>query len=75
MSVDFMKWGNGNWDNEEDARDNFESYFHYHYKPLLKKLSETQYPKIDLSDEDFRLLHFTCDDFLKIFHGDENETE
>lgn len=67
MSIDFMNWGNGNWESEEEAVENFTSFFNQHYKPLLEKLSETQYPKIDLSENELRILHFMCDDFLRIF--------
>lgn len=65
--MDIKKWSNGDWQNEEEAVENFTSYFNQHYKPLLEKLSETQYPKIDLSEDEFRILHFMCDDFLRIF--------
>ena len=73
MKVDFTKWGNGGWKDEEDAKDNFGFYFNQHYKPLLEKLSETQYPKIDLSESELKMLHFMCEDFLKIFVEDEDD--
>lgn len=62
--MNIKAWGNGNWDSEENALENFESYFNYHYKPLLNKLVDN--PK-DLSDNDRHLLGFLRDDLIKIF--------
>lgn len=69
MELVFRNWGNGSesWESEEDARDNFIFYFHYHYKPLLDKLADNPYQKIELSEKDKRLLGFLRDDMNKIF--------
>jgi hypothetical protein len=65
MTVVFSNWGKFN--SEEEARDNFGSYFERHYKPLLNKIADCPYPKIDLSENDKRLLGFLRDDLTKIF--------
>ena len=65
--MDIKKWGNGNWQNEEEAVENFTSYFNQHYKPLLNKLADNPYQKIELSDDDKRLLRFLRDDLTTIF--------
>lgn len=68
--MDIKKWGNGDWQNEEEAVENFTSYFNQHYKPLLNKLADNPYQKIELSDDDKRLLRFLRDDLTKIFVED-----
>lgn len=68
--MDIKKWGNGDWQNEEEAVENFTSYFNQHYKPLLNKLADNPYQKIELSDDDKRLLRFLRDDLTKIFAED-----
>lgn len=54
------------WNNDEEQ---FESYFKTHYKPLLNKIADCQYNKIDFSDKEKRLLSFLRDDLTKIFGG------
>ena len=65
--MDIKKWSNGDWQNEEEAVENFTSYFNQHYKPLLDKLADSPYPKIELLPKDRLLLGFLRDDLLKIF--------
>ena len=52
------------WENDEEQ---FKSYFDAHYKPLLDKLADNSYSKIELSDKDKRLLDFLRDDLNRIF--------
>ena len=54
------------WDNDPES---FRSYFAQHYAPLLNKLADNPYNKIDLSDEDKRLVRFLRDDLLKIYQA------
>ena len=65
--MDIKRWGNGNWQNEEEAVENFTFYFNQHYKPLLNKLADNPYQKIELSEKDKRLLNFLRDDLTAIF--------
>ena len=69
--MDIKKWGNGNWESDKEALENFESYFSRHYKPLLDKMADNPYPKIDLSENEKRLLNFLRDDLTKIFSQEE----
>lgn len=50
-----------------DNLDTFKSYFNIHYRPLLDKLADSPYPKIELLPKDKLLLGFLRDDLLKIF--------
>ena len=55
---DYSQWN--------DDPTQFYSYFRAHYKPLLDKLANNRYSKIDLSDKDKRLLGHLRDDLTKI---------
>lgn len=67
MEVVFKNFANGDWESEEEAKEAFLLYFDAHYKPLLNKLADNPYQKIELSDKDKRLLGFLRDDLNKIF--------
>ena len=56
------------WNNEEEQ---FISYFNTHYKPLLDKMADYPYSKIEFSDKEKRLLGFLRDDLTKIFKEEE----
>ena len=56
-----------NWQDDDNAEENFLSYFHYHYKPLLDKIADNPYPKIDLTEKEKHLLGFLREDLTKIF--------
>ena len=63
--MDFSNWN--------DDPEQFMFYFNAHYAPLLNKLADNAYKKIELEDKDKRLLTFMRDDLTKIFYqGDEN---
>ena len=70
MTVDFTKWANGDM-SDQDAKDNFISYFNQHYKPLLNKLADNPYQKIEMSEKDKTLLSHLRDDLTEIFRGGE----
>ena len=55
------------WDNDPQC---FQSYFRQHYAPLLNKIADSPYSKIDLTDKDKRLVRLMRDDLLKIFQAD-----
>ena len=55
------------WDNDPQC---FQSYFKAHYAPLLNKLADSPYNKIDLTDKDKRLVRLMRDDLLKIYQAD-----
>ena len=67
MEVVFKNFANGDWKSEEEARDAFLSYYDAHYKPLLNRLADNPYQKIEFSEKDKRLLGFLRDDLNKIF--------
>lgn len=69
-SLDFSKWNSNPESMQieyEDGAENFTTYFNQHYKPLLNKLADNPYQKIELSDDDKRLLRFLRDDLTTIF--------
>lgn len=55
------------WDNDPQC---FQSYFRGHYAPLLNKIADSPYNKIDLTDKDKKLVRLMRDDLLKIFQAD-----
>ena len=55
------------WDNDADC---FQSYFKQHYAPLLNKIADSPYSKVDLTDREKHLARLMRDDLLKIFCAD-----
>ncbi len=51
------------WDNEPEK---FYYYFKAHYRPLLDKIADCPYQKIDFSDKEKQLLGHLRDDLTKI---------
>lgn len=48
-------------------KENFKSYYEYHYKPLLESLSE----KASLSDKEKHLITFLMGDIEEIFFNED----
>lgn len=48
-------------------KENFKSYYEYHYKPLLESLSKNA----SLSDKEKRLIAFLKDDIEEIFFNED----
>lgn len=69
-SLDFSKWEFDTDGVTDSGVDNFRSYFAAHYEPLLNKLADYEYSKIDLSEKEKRLLGFLRDDLEIIFKGE-----
>lgn len=52
------------WDNDPDC---FQSYFKQHYAPLLNKIADNPYEKIELTGRNKHLFRLMRDDLLKIY--------
>lgn len=63
--MDFKKFANGDWKNDEGAIEAFESYFHAHYEPMLNNLVDSG--RSELTEKEKHLLSFLRDDLTKIF--------
>ena len=58
FTPDYSQWGND--------PESFQSYFKEHYAPLLNKIADNPYYKIDLTDKDKKLARLLRDDLFKI---------
>lgn len=62
FTPDYSQWGND--------PDCFQSYFKQHYAPLLNKIADSPYEKVELTERDKHLFRLMRDDLFKIFQAE-----